>query len=339
MSKQFSLGELAELLGATLQGDASVMIKHIASIENAGPEDISFVSSAAYVAKLSDTRAGAIILKAEHAESFSGNALVSDNPYLAYARASAIFDPRPTREAGIHPSAVISESAQIASTASIGAHCVIGENVVIGEHCELYPGVVVSENSSLGDHCLLYSNVSIYANVRIGSKAIIHSGAVIGSDGFGFAPSSEGWVKIHQLGGVVIGDRVEIGAGSAIDCGAIGDTIIHDGVIIDNQVHIAHNIEICENTAIAALSGMAGSTKIGKNCTLAGGVLVNGHIEITDNCHFNGGTVVTKGIREPGVYSSGTPMMEVKQWRKAAVRFGQLDDLSSRIKTLEKTQK
>lgn len=338
MSKQFSLGELAELLGATLKGDASVVIKHIASIEKAGPEDISFVSSAAYVSKLSETKAGAMILKAEHAEGYAGNALISDNPYLAYARASAIFDPRPTRAVGVHPSAVVAESANIAATASIGAHCVIGENVSIGENCEIYPGVVISENSCLGDDCLLHANVSIYANVRIGSKVIIHSGTVIGSDGFGFAPTPEGWVKIHQLGGVVIGDRVEIGACTAIDSGAIGDTIIHDGVIIDNQVHIAHNVEICDNTAVAGCVGMAGSTKIGKNCTFAGGVLINGHIEIADNCHFNGGTIVTKTIKEAGAFSSGTPMMDVKQWRKAAVRFSQLDDMSSKLKALEKAQ-
>lgn len=338
-TKTTGLGELAEALGARLRGDASALVNGLAPIDLAQSEQLTFLSSKAFRASLATTGAGAVILREEDAQHFTGNALIVADPYLAFAKASAIFDTRPARTPGIHPTAVVASSAKVAASASIGAQCVIGEHVVIGENTELYPGVVISEYSSVGDNCLLHANVTLYAHVRLGSRVIIHSATVIGSDGFGFSPSAEGWVKIHQLGGVVVGDRVEIGASTTIDRGALGDTVIHDGVIIDNQVHIAHNVEIGENTAIAGCVGIAGSTKIGKNCTFAGAVAVNGHIEIADNCHFNGGTVVTKGTKEAGAFASATPMLEVKHWRKSAVRFGQLDEMASRIKSLEKAQK
>lgn len=333
------LADLADKLGVTFRGDGEACVSGLASLEKAGPEELSFLSSKNFETFLGSTQAGVVILKEESLSVYQGNALVDEDPYKTYARASAIFNPRKKRSAGIHSSAVVAESASIAASASIGANCVIEENVVIGDGCEVYPGVVIGENSCLGDNCLIYANVSIYADVRIGSNVIIHSSTAVGSDGFGFAPSSEGWVKIHQLGGVVIGNNVEIGAGTSIDRGAIGDTVIHDGVIIDNQVHLAHNVEIGENTAIAGCVGIAGSTKIGKNCTFAGAVIVNGHIEIADNCHFNGGTVVTKGTTEAGVFASATPMQDVKSWRKSAVRFGQLNELAGRIKKLEKENK
>ncbi len=338
MTIAITLAELGQQLGAQVAGNDATVLHGIAPLQDAGAEQLSFLASAKFEKHLSETRAGAVILKQGSDVAYEGNVLWVDDPYAAYAKASALFDPRPKRTAGIHPSAVVAESAQIAASASIGANCVIGDNVVVGEGCEIYPGVVISEDSSLGDNCLIYANVTLYSKVRIGSDVIIHSGTVIGSDGFGFAPSAQGWIKIHQVGGVIIGDRVDIGANTAIDRGAIGDTVIHDGVIIDNQVHIAHNVEIGENTAVAGCVGIAGSAKIGKNCTFAGAVAVNGHIEIADNCHFNGGTIVTKGTTEPGMFASATPMLDVKTWRKSAVRFGQLDDLAGRIKKLEKSK-
>ncbi|MFL0798955.1 MAG: UDP-3-O-(3-hydroxymyristoyl)glucosamine N-acyltransferase [Agarilytica sp.] len=338
MKTEYSLKELSSHLSARLVGDGAIKLSGIASLETATSGELSFLSSKSYIGSLSNSCAGAVILREEYLAGYDGPALVLDDPYKAYALASALFDPRPKRIEGIHPSAVVSDSAEVAPSASVGPNCVIGDNVKVGAGCEIYPGVVISENSQLGENCLIYPNVSLYSNVRIGSNVIIHSGTTIGSDGFGFAPSAEGWVKIHQLGGVVIGDNVEIGAGTAIDRGAIGDTVIHDGVIIDNQVHMAHNVEVGENTAIAGCVGIAGSTKIGKNCTFAGAVAVNGHIEIADNCHFNGGTIVTKGTKNAGVFASATPMQDVKNWRKSAVRFGQLDDLAGRIKKLEKEQ-
>lgn len=337
MGKLTSLSELARYLNAELVAeDESVQVSGVADLQKAQAQQISFLSSKSYVKYLESTRAAAVVLSPDLAEQYSGSKLIIKDPYLAYAKLSQWFDPRPAREVGIHPTAVVAASAVIDSSASIGAHCSIGENVRIGANSEIYPGTVIAENSSIGTDCLIYQNVNIYSQVSIGDHAVIHSGTVIGSDGFGFAPTQDGWVKIHQLGGVVIGNRVEIGANTAIDRGAIGDTVIHDGVIIDNLVHIAHNVEIGERTAIAGCVGIAGSTKIGKRCIFGGGVLVNGHIELADDTHCHGGTVVTKGTSEAGAFASATPQMDVKKWRKSMVRFGQIDDMAGRIKSLEK---
>ena len=335
-AKATTLENLSRLIGAELRGEKDYKVSALATLEHAGSADISFISSDAYVKFLNESEAGAVVLKEAHAENFKGNALIVDDPYLAYAKLSAWFDPRPKREAGIHPSAVVAESASIGDNVSIGANCVIGDNVTIGENSEIYPGVVISENAKLGSNCLIYANVSIYSSVVIGDRVLIHSNTVIGSDGFGFAPSKEGWQKIHQLGTVRIGNDVEIGASTAIDRGALSDTVIHDGVIIDNQVHMAHNVEVGKRSAIAGCVGIAGSTTIGEGCTVAGMVAINGHISIADNSHFLGGTIVTKGNSEPGVYASTAPLQDAKSWRKSSARIKQLNELADRIKKLEK---
>lgn len=336
---KFQLKQLADLLNAEMIGDPQYKVDSIATIESAEATDLTFVASEKYEKYLADTRAGIVVLSSAAADKFGGNKLLVSNPYLAYAQLSKIFDPRPRRETGVHPSATVAETAKIAASASIGANCVIGENVVVGENVEIYPGCFVGEDSSIGDNGLIYANVSLYSNVKIGKNAVIHSGTAIGSDGFGFAPSKDGWTKIHQLGGVTIGDNVDIGANTAIDRGALEDTVIEDNVIIDNLVHIAHNVKIGSGSAIAGCVGIAGSAVIGKNCTVAGAVAINGHIDIADNTHFHGGTIVTKGNAEAGIFASATPMMEVKQWRKNSVRYRQLDDWAERLKALEKVQK
>ncbi len=331
--KSLALNELAARFGARLRGSGSVRVTGIGPLTHAGPHELAFLASANYLKHLATSRAGAVILTQEHLRRYGGNALIVADPYLAYAQVSKLFDPRPGRAAGIHPSAVVAASAEIAPTAAIGAHCTVGEHVVIEDGVEIYPGVVISENSRVGKNSLLY------ANVRIGANVVIHSGAVIGADGFGFAPGSEGWVKIHQLGGVLIEDNVEIGASSTIDRGALGDTVIHAGVIIDNQVHLGHNVEVGERTAIAGCVGIAGSTKIGKDCTFGGLSGVNGHLNIADRCHFNGGTMVSKGTEQAGAYASAIPMQEVRQWRRNVVRYAQLNALAGRLKQLEKARK
>lgn len=336
ITHSMTLKELSEAIGARLDGDPEWVVKGIASLESAQSEQVAFLSAERFEKKLASSNAGAVILSDSAAEKFAGNCLVVDDPYLAYAAVSTIFNKRAKRTSGIHPSAVVSPSAIVDESASIGANCVIGDDVVIGEQCEIYPGVVILENASLGKNCLLYPNVTLYADVVIGDSVIIHSNTTIGSDGFGFAPSKEGWAKIQQLGTVIIGNNVEIGASASIDRGAIENTVIADGVIIDNQVHVAHNVEIGSRTAIAGCSGIAGSTKIGKNCTVAGMVAINGHIEIADGSHFNGGSVVTKGNKEPGAFGSSTPLQPVSQWRKNSVRYMQLDSIASRLKKLEK---
>lgn len=336
-SPEFILSDLAERLSGKLAGDPSLKINKLNSLEQAEENSITFLSDTKYLPLLSQCKAGAVLLKPEHAESFTGNKIIVANPYLCFATLSKLFDPRPRRKAGVHPMAVVCDSAKVSPSASIGANAYIGENVVIGEDCEIYPNVCVSENSVIGRNCILYSNVSVYSDVTIGDDVIIHSSTVIGSDGFGFAPSAQkGWQKIHQLGGVTIGHSVEIGSSTTIDRGALSDTKIADGVIIDNQVHIAHNVEIGQNTAIAGCTGIAGSTRIGKNCVIAGGVGITGHIDVADNTHYLGGSIVLKGNKEGGVFASGTPLMDAKSWRRSTVRVGQLDDLFARVKSLEK---
>jgi UDP-3-O-[3-hydroxymyristoyl] glucosamine N-acyltransferase len=256
---------------------------------------------------------------------------------LAYAKATRFFDPFPSKhEAFIHSSAIVANSATIGENVFIGANTVIEENAVIGDGTQIGVGCFIGQDSVIGKHGLLHSSISIYHGIDIGDQVILHSNVVIGSDGFGFAPSDDGWVKIHQIGGVKIGQNVEIGSSAVIDRGALGDTLIADGVKLDNHVHIAHNVSIGKNTAIAALCGIAGSTKIGANCTVAGMVGFAGHITIADNSHFTGKTMVTSSVTEPGVYSSGVPFQPAKMWRKNAIRFGKLDQYVRQLQQLTK---
>jgi len=339
MPAEFSLAEIAQYLGGEVVGDETHIIYALSTLTEAKENDITFVAQDKYLVQLSECSAGVLVLKDEHKSYFSGNKIIVSDPYLCFAKLSALFDPRIKGEIGIHPTAVIHATASIAQSASIGANVVIGEYVCIGEKTEIYPNVTIAEHSSIGSNCLVYSNVSIYSRVSIGDNTRIHSGSVIGSDGFGFAPTKQGWQKIHQLGGVRIGHDVEIGSNTSIDRGALTDTVIGNHVIIDNLVHIAHNVVIGDASAIAGCVGIAGSTTLGKRCIVAGAVAINGHIDIADNTQFNGGTIVTKGNSEAGVFASAPPMQDVRQWRKNAVRYSQLDSLFSRVKDLEKKAK
>lgn len=335
--KSYRLGDIASQLALELHGDADIEITGIAPLETAQPGQISFVANDKLQKLLAESNASAVIVKPEH-KGEDGNWLLSSNPYLSFAQLTALFDDAPVLAAGIHPSAVIDEQAQIGNNVRIAANVFIGAHTVIGDDCVIEANTVISERCVLGRGCRLHANVTIYHNVVIGDEANIHSGTVIGSDGFGFAPTSQDykWQKIYQLGGVRIGNRVDIGANTCIDRGALADTIIHDGVIIDNLVHIAHNCEIGQNTAVAGCVGMAGSTIIGKNCTFAGKVGISGHINIADDVHIAGMTAVTGSINKPGAYASGTAMMPAQEWRRSAVRFTQLDKMHDRIKKLEK---
>jgi UDP-3-O-[3-hydroxymyristoyl] glucosamine N-acyltransferase len=333
--KSFRLEELSDLLGADLKGDASCVIDGLADIESAQASQLSFVAGKGYEKLLARTSAGAVLLRPELAADYAGNCLILDNPYWGYARLSGLFSERPSPVPGVHPTAVVADSATVAPTASIGARCVIEAGVSIGAESEIGAGSFIGANTSIGDRCLIHPNVTVYHGVSIGHQVTIHSATVIGSDGFGFAPTKDGWEKIHQLGGVVIGDKTDIGSGCTIDRGALKDTIIEQGVIIDNQVHIAHNVKVGKNTAIAGCTGIAGSTEVGAHCLIGGSVNISGHLKIADHVQFNGASVVTKSIGEPGVYASGTPLQAVKQWRKNAVRFGQLDKLFERVKQFE----
>jgi len=334
-----TLVELADAIGAKLKGDAGFQVAGIASPKDATSQQITFVARSEFLSSLADTQAGAVITTEQFNEqsSYNGHVLLADDPYLAYAKASRLFDANfADKAATIHPSACIAEGVSLGANVSIGANAVIESGCCIGDNALIGPGSFIGANSVVGQSTRIYANVSVYHSIEIGEHCIIHSGTVIGCDGFGFAPSSEGWVKIHQLGRVIIGNKVEIGGNCSIDRGALGDTVIADGVIIDNLVHMAHNVKIGRNTAIAGCCGFAGSTTVGENCTFAGQVGVNGHIEITDGAHFLGKAMVTNSVTEPGVYASGIPLSPVKKWRKNAVRFSQLDELARMINRLAK---
>jgi UDP-3-O-[3-hydroxymyristoyl] glucosamine N-acyltransferase len=334
---RYSLAELAKLLQLECQGDADCAITALATLGRASDGQLSFLANQKYKKDLAASNAAAVILDVETAKDYPGNCLISTNPYLSYAKASQLFDQTPPIK-GIHSSAVISPSADIADGVAIGAHCVVGDNVRLGEYTMIGPGCIIGNDCMVGANSLLHSNVTLYHDVQLGEQVIIHSAAVLGSDGFGFAPSDKGgWIKIAQLGGVRVGSNVEIGAGTTIDRGALDNTIIADGVILDNQIQIAHNVQIGENTAIAAYTGIAGSAVIGKNCTMAGRVSITGHINIVDNVHITACSIITKSIAEPGSYSSGAAgFQKTRDWKKNAVRFRQLNDLYQRVGKLEK---
>lgn len=332
----YTLGELAEQLGATVRGDVEQKVSGLATLQDAGPHQLSFLANAQYRKYLASTRAGAVLLKPKDAEGYSGTALLVDNPYLAYARLSHQFETRPKALPGAHPSAVIDPSAKIDPSASIGAQVVIEADVWIGPDVVIGAHSFVGARSRVGGGGRLAPRVTLCHDVCIGERVVIQPGAVIGGEGFGFANENGHWEKIAQLGGVRIGDDVEIGANTTIDRGALSDTVIGNGVKLDNQIMIAHNVQIGDNTAIAGCAGISGSTKIGRNCMLAGGVGLVGHIEVCDNVFITGMTMVTRSITEPGSYSSGTAMQPAGEWRKSAARIRQLDEMARRLQQVEK---
>lgn len=332
----FSLGQLAERLGATLRGASDTTIRGLATLQDAGPEDLSFLANAQYRKYLTDTRAGAVLLTPADAEGYPGCALIVDNPYLAYAELSHVFDRKPKAPAGIDESARISPDAFVDPSASIGPYVVVESGARIEAGVTIGAHSVIGARSVVGEGGWLAPRVTLYHDVLIGKRVVIQSGAVIGGEGFGFANQAGNWRKIAQIGGVCIGDDVEIGANTTIDRGALSDTLIGNGVKLDNQIMIAHNVQIGDNTAMAGCVGISGSTKIGRNCMIAGGVGMVGHIEVCDNVFVTGMTMVTRSITEPGAYSSGTAMQPAAEWKKSAARLRQLDDMAKRLRELEK---
>ena len=336
MTVSYSLKDIAEHIGADVRGDSDFRISGISTLRLAGANELAFLANSAYRQDLDRTQAGVVILDSEMAEYYAGQMLVVANPYLGYSLTTALFDRAPVVAAGIHPRAVVADCANIDPSASIGPLAVIGEGVKVGANTRIGAGTIIDNNVAIGENCRIAGNVSIYHGVVLGDFVTVHSGAVIGADGFGFAQHQGRWIKIHQLGGVVIGNNVEIGACTTIDRGALDDTVIEDGVIVDNHVQIAHNVHVGENTAMAAFTGISGSTIIGKNCTFAGRAGCVGHITLCDGSHLTGGTILTKSLLEPGSYSSGTMFSKTREWKKNAVRFNQLDDLAQRVRQLEK---
>jgi UDP-3-O-[3-hydroxymyristoyl] glucosamine N-acyltransferase len=331
-----TLSQLAERLGVELRGDGHVLVDRVATLDEAGPGAVSFLSNPGYRRRLAGCKASAVIVAAPDADQVPLAALVTDQPYVTYARTVRLLHPGAVKQAGIHPSACVDASAHVDSTAWIGPHCSIAANARIGAGSQIGPACIIGAGVQLGEACELIGRVTVLAGAKLGDRVMLHPGAVIGSDGFGQAPAGEGWEKVPQIGGVQLGNDVEIGANSCVDRGALGDTIIETGVKIDNQVQVAHNVVIGAHTAIAACVGISGSTRIGKHCTLAGGVGLVGHLTLADNVHITGMSMVTHSIDTPGRYSSGTPIMENALWRRNAVRFKTLDALFRRLKNNEK---
>lgn len=332
----YNLQQLAEFLGVEVHGDASVVITSVAPVDNAAEGDISFVYSAKYIDSLRSTSASAVIIKSDMLESTHVAALVVENPRAAYAKIVALLYPQPLPEPGVDASASVASTAQVAASAFIGANVVIEAGAVIADDAIIEAGCVIGRNSKIGKATHLYPNVTVYYGCTIGEQCILHSSSVIGSDGFGFEFDKTQWLKISQVGGVRIADKVEIGACSVVDRGALNDTVIETGVKLDNHVQIAHNVHVGAHTVMSRGVGVAGSTKIGKNCMIGGMAGIRDNIEITDNVIITAMTIVSKSLKQPGSYSSTTPIDETRSWRKNSVRFRQLDDMAKRIRQLEK---
>lgn len=329
------LGELADALDLQLAGDREYPVERIASLTDAGPDALTFLADSRYRRHLHETGAGAVVVAPADADAVPSNALIAENPHLAFARAAQLIYAKAV-EPGIHPGAHVHASARLGDRVAVEAHAVIGPEAVVGDGVRIGAGSVLGPDVYVGDECIIHPGVTIRERCRLGRGCMIQPGAVIGADGFGFARDGERWERIPQVGAVVLGDDVDIGANSTIDRGAIGDTVLEDGVKVDNLVQIAHNVHVGANTAMAASVGISGSTRIGRGCTIAGMVGIAGHLVIADNVHITGMTQVTKSLTEPGVYSSGTGVEANRTWRRNAARFHQLDNMARRLRALER---
>ena len=332
----FRLDELAARSGCELRGEAGLLIRGVATLASAGPDQLSFLANPRYRSQLAGCRAGAVVLRVEDAAGFAGNCLLTAEPHVAFTCVARLFEVTRSRPPGVHPSAVVAtgveipESAHIGPHSSIGGGCRIGENVVIG------PGCVIGEDCEIGDDSELVARVTLVTRVRLGRRVLIHPGAVLGADGFGLARSGDRWMKVPQLGGVRIGDDCEIGANTTIDRGALDDTVLEEDVRLDNQVQIGHNVYIGAHSALAGCVGVSGSCRIGRRCLLGGAVGLAGHLELCDDVTVTGYSLVANSIRTPGVYGSGVSCQEQRLWRRNLARLHHLDEFARRLQALER---
>lgn len=336
--RSYTLKELAEQVGGAIRGNADVVVSSIAPLDRASTNQLTFISNVKYRPYLSQAQASVLVVSEADVEFCAENAnlLIVQNPYVAYAILAQYMDTTPKAAADIAPSAVISETASLGENVSIGANAVIEDGAVIGDNAVIGAGCFIGKNAKIGRNTRLWANVSIYHEVQIGDDCLIQSGAVIGSDGFGYANERGKWIKIPQTGRVVIGNRVEIGACTCIDRGALDDTVIEDNVIIDNLCQIAHNVHIGTGTAVAGGVIMAGSLKVGRYCQIGGASVINGHMEICDQAIITGMSMIMQPITEKGIYSSGIPAQPNKEWRKTAALTMGIDKMNKRLKALEK---
>jgi UDP-3-O-[3-hydroxymyristoyl] glucosamine N-acyltransferase len=331
-----SLSELATRTGATVAGDGSVVIAHVATLESAGPGAITFLANLRYRSRLALTRASAVIVAPELAGDTALPKLLSPSPYVIYAKVAAILHPPEPVRPGTHPSAVVDPSARVASSAAVGANAVVGAHALIGERARIGAGTIIGDGASIGDDAVVHANVTVYDRCIIGPRCIVHSGVVIGADGFGMAEEHGRWLKIPQIGRVVIGADVEIGANTTIDRGAIDDTVIENDVKLDNQIQIGHNCSIGAHTAIAGCTGISGSTRIGRNCRIGGAAMLAGHLEICDGAVISGAAQVHTSIKAPGVYTSAFPALPYEKWRRVTSALRRLPAFEERFRRTDR---
>jgi len=331
-----TLGELAVRFGCELRGDPSVAVETVAALSQADGRSVSFLANSKYVSQLKETRAAAVILDARSADDSPVPALIAANPHATFARVAALLHPDPPLNPGVHAQAAVAASAAIASSAEVAAHAFVGEGVQVGARCFIGPGCVLERGAVIGDDTRLMARVFVGHHVVFGVRCVVQPGAVIGGDGFGFAAEQRTWIKVPQVGGVRIGDDVEIGANTTIDRGAIGDTVIEEGVKLDNLIMIAHNCRIGAHSALAATAALAGSSIVGKRCVLGGRAGLVGHISLCDDVVVLGNTLISHSIAKPGVYSSALPAEEASVWRRLVARFKRLDSMARRMRALEK---
>lgn len=329
-----TLAHLAAEFGLALHGPADQLIEGVGTLESATPAQLSFLANPKYRSQLAQTRAGAVVAAADAVADAPCAVLVSRNPYADFARIAARFEPRPSQPAGVHASAVVAADAAIAANAHIGPFVSIGARSRVEAGARIGPHCVIGEDCVVGPDCELVARVTLVTRVRLGARVLVHPGAVLGADGFGLAMDRGHWLKVPQLGGVLVGDDCEIGANTTIDRGALGDTVLENDVRLDNQIQVAHNVYIGAHTAMAGCSAVAGSARIGRYCLIGGGAGVLGHLTVCDKVTITAMSLVTHSIREPGEYSSGTPLMDNRSWRRSAVRFKQLDELARQTSNL-----
>ncbi len=333
------LGEIAERFGLALRGDADAVIDGVATLAEAGPGRIGFLANPRYRSQLADARAAAVVLREADADAWSGAALIAADPYVAFARIATLFERIPAAVPGVHASAVVAPGARVDPGASIGPLCVIEDGAVVEAGAVLGPHCVIGPGCTIGAQSRLVARVTLVQDVTLGRRVLIHPGAVLGADGFGLAFDRDHWIKVPQLGGVRIGDDCEIGANTTIDRGALGDTVLAEDVRLDNQIQVAHNVVIGAHTALAGCAAVAGSASIGRYCLIGGGAGILGHLSIADRVTVTAMSLVTHSIREPGEYSSGTPIQPNRDWRRNAARFKHLDELARRVGAVEKESK
>jgi len=331
-----TLGELAVRFGCELRGDPSIAVDSVGALSQAGPRALSFLANPKYVTQLAQTRAGAVILDAKSAGASPVPVLVAANPHATYARIATLLHPDPPLHPGAHATASVAAGSAVDPSSEIAAQVSIGPGVRIGARCFIGPGCVVAAEAHIGDDTRLTARVFIGERVRLGQRCIVQPGAVIGGDGFGYAPDKGTWVKVPQIGSVVVGDDVEIGANTTIDRGALGDTVIETGAKLDNLIMIAHNVRIGEHSALAAATAIAGSSVLGKRCILGGRVGVTGHITLCDDVVVLGTSFISHSISKPGVYSSALPSEEAGVWRRIVGRIKRIDLMAKRLRAVEK---